>query len=60
MRPARGNDRVNVVVAAEMVSTYKLGRIGLEPTPDGPLQLVEFAQRVIASKSRVKTDGALK
>lgn len=58
MRPGRGSDKVGVMVAAEMVSTHKLGRIRLEPTPDGPLQLVEFAQRVIAAKSHVKTDGA--
>lgn len=58
MRPGRGSDKVGVMVAAEMVSPHKLGRVRLEPTPAGRLQLIDFAQRVIAPGSPVKTDGA--
>lgn len=54
----RSSSKLGVMVAAEMIGPRKLGRIRLEPTPKEPLALVNFATRVVAPKSRIKTDGA--
>lgn len=54
----RSSDKIGVMVAAEMVSARKLGRIRLEPAPNEPLALVEFTKRTVAPGSVVKTDGA--
>jgi transposase-like protein len=57
-KAGRSSDKIGVMVAAEMVTARKLGRIRLEPAPAEPLALVEFTKRVVASGSVVKTDGA--
>ncbi|MFC6357419.1 IS1595 family transposase [Luethyella okanaganae] len=54
----RSSDKVGVMVAAEMVTSRKLGRIRLEPTPVESLALVRFAERTIEPGSHIKTDGA--
>ncbi|MEJ1087670.1 IS1595 family transposase [Microbacterium sp. Mu-80] len=54
----RSSTKVGVMVAAEMVSVHKLGRIRLKPSPHKSLQLISFAQRVIEPGSLVRTDGA--
>jgi transposase-like protein/predicted RNA-binding Zn-ribbon protein involved in translation (DUF1610 family) len=55
----RSSDKIGVMVAAEMITTRRLGRIRLEPSPGENLQLVRFAQRVIEPSSTVRTDGAI-
>lgn len=57
-KAGRSSDKIGVMVAAEMVSARKLGRIRLEPAPNEPLALVEFTKRTVAPGSVVKTDGA--
>lgn len=57
-RRGGSSGKIGVMVAAEMVSARKLGRIRLEPSPGRPMQLVSFAQHVIAPGATVRTDGA--
>lgn len=54
----RASDKVGVMVAAESLGKNRIGRIRLEPTPEGKLTLVAFAQRVVKPGSLIKTDGA--
>lgn len=56
--PGRSSSKIGVMIAAEMVTDRRLGRIRLEPSPGETLQLVSFAQRVIDPGSLVRTDGA--
>lgn len=58
MRPGRGSTKLGVMVATEMVTARKHGRVRLKVTPAGKLPLVEWAQEVIAPNSTIKTDGA--
>jgi hypothetical protein len=57
-KPGRGSDKIGVMVASEMVTARRLGRIRLEPSPGKNLQLVKFAQRVVEPGSLIRTDGA--
>jgi hypothetical protein len=57
--PGRASSKIGVMIAAEMVTSRRLGRIRLEPSPGENLQLVGFAQRVIETGSLVRTDGAI-
>ena len=50
--------KVPVMIAAENLGRNRIGRVRLEPTPPGPLQAYEFAKRVVAPGSLIKTDGA--
>lgn len=50
--------KVPVMVAAENLGRNRIGRIRLEPTPPGRLQAYEFAKRVVAPGSLIKSDGA--
>lgn len=54
----RSSDKVGVMVAAERVGKRKIGRIRLEKTPEGSLQLIDFTTRVVTLGSSVETDGA--
>ena len=54
----RSSDKVGVMVATEMVTARKLGRIRLEPASAEPLALVRFAERTVEPGSHIKTDGA--
>jgi transposase-like protein len=54
----RSSSKLGVMVAAEMIGPRKLGRIRLQPTPEEPLALVNFATRVVEPGSKIKTDGA--
>lgn len=54
----RASSKLGVMVASEMVTARRLGRIRLEPSPGESLQLVSFAQHVIEPGSLVRTDGA--
>lgn len=54
----RSSTKIGVMIAAEMVTARRLGRIRLEPTPDEDFQLVRFAQRVIEPGALIRTDGA--
>ena len=58
-RTTRGRSgNIGVMIASEMVTARRLGRIRLEPTPDGTIPLVRFAQRVIEPGALIRTDGA--
>ena len=46
------------MVAAESLGKNRIGRIRLEPTPEGRLTLVNFTQRVVTPAAMIKTDGA--
>lgn len=58
----RGNsghtNKVPVMVAAENLGKNRIGRIRLEPTPPEKLAVVDFARRVVAPGSTIKSDGA--
>ncbi|SDN96379.1 Transposase zinc-ribbon domain-containing protein [Cryobacterium flavum] len=54
----RSSDKVPVIVAAESLGKNRIGRIRLEPTPEGRLTLVNFTQRVVVPGAMIKTDGA--
>jgi len=56
IRGRTGN--IGVMVASEMVTARRLGRIRLEPTPDEKIPLVRFAQRVVKPGALIRTDGA--
>lgn len=58
MRPGRGSLKTGVMIATEMVTPRKHGRIRLKPTPNKKLPMVEFAKTVITPGSLIKTDGA--
>jgi hypothetical protein len=54
-----GPDKISVLIAAEHLDHYRIGRIRLEPGPtDRRLALVKFGQRVVAPGSTIRTDGA--
>lgn len=38
----RSSDKIGAMVAAEMVTARKLGRVRLQPTPGGELTLIQF------------------
>jgi len=58
-RATRGRTgNIGVMVASEMVTARRLGRIRLEPTPDEKIPLVRFAQRVVEPGALIRTDGA--
>lgn len=58
-RGSRGRSgNVGVMVAAEMVTDRRLGRIRLEPTPDEKMPLVRFTQHVVEPGALIRTDGA--
>lgn len=59
MHPGRSTHKLGVMIATEMVTSRKLGRIRLAPTPAGPLPLIRYAERVIEPGTQIKTDGAL-
>lgn len=52
------SNKVPVLVAAESLSHNRIGRIRMEPTPPGTLAIIDFAQKVVAPGSLIKTDGA--
>ncbi|MBW4041751.1 MAG: IS1595 family transposase [Acidobacteria bacterium] len=58
MRPGRGSLKTGVMIATEMITPHKHGRIRLQPTPREEIPMVKFAERVIAPGSLIKTDGA--
>ena len=54
----RSSDTVPVMVAAESLGKHRIGRIRLEPTPEGRLTLIASTQRVVTPGAMIKTDGA--